>query len=129
MTAKLSEQFVATVSSNERTRKEKSIQWESLANWTWYVYTSGFFNLWKYGEGMQCVLFMIIRFIVRETWFTKIDNLEMDTTKKLLCFVEIQLALHKRLPQCNERLRGLRVIWFFLKLFIEFKDKHDSKLI
>ena len=31
----------------------------------WYVYTIGNFNLWKYGEGMD--LFMIIRYIVRET--------------------------------------------------------------
>ena len=47
-----SSQVVARVSRNEGTRKEKSIQWESFANWTWYIYTIAFFNLWKYGEGM-----------------------------------------------------------------------------
>ena len=53
-----------------------------------------FFNLWKYWEGMPYVLFKINWiFIVRETWFTKIDNHEMDTNKNILCCVEIQLAL------------------------------------
>ena len=30
-------------------------------------YTIGFFNLWKYGEGMPYVLFKIIRYFVGET--------------------------------------------------------------
>ena len=57
-----------------------------------------FFNLWKYGEGMPYVLFQIIPFSFRETWFTKISNHELDTNKNMLYFVEIQLSLLKRLP-------------------------------
>ena len=90
----------------------------------WYVYTIGNFNLWKYGEGMD--LFMIIRYIVRETWFTKIDNLELDTNKKLLCFVEIQLPLLKKLPNSVQKQRIFRVMLLFLNLFPEFKDMRNS---
>ena len=90
----------------------------------WYVYTIGNFNLWKYGEGMD--LFMIIRYIVRETWFTKIDNLELDTNKKLLCFVEIQLPLLKKLPNSVQKQRIFRVMLLFLNLFLEFKDMRNS---
>ena len=90
----------------------------------WYVYTIGNFNLWKYGEGMD--LFMIIRYIVRETWFTKIDNLELDTNKKLLCFVEIQLPLLKKLPNSVQKQRIFRVTLLFLNLFLEFKDMRNS---
>ena len=90
----------------------------------WYVYTIGNFNLWKYGEGMD--LFMIIRYIVRETWFTKIDNLELDTNKNLLCFVEIQLPLLKKLPNSVQKQRIFRVMLLFLNLFLEFKDMRNS---
>ena len=99
----LSQQIVATVSRNERTRKEKSIQWESFANWTWYVYTIGFFNLWNNEEGMPYVLFKIIRFTFRKTWFTEINNHELDTNKNMLCFDEIQLSLLKRLPNIEQK--------------------------
>ena len=84
-----------------------------------------FFNLWKYWEGMPYILFKINWiFIVRETWFTKIDNHEMDTNKNILCCVEIQLALLAP-EQCAERLRSLRVM-LFLNIFFKCKDMRNS---
>ena len=79
-----------------------------------------FFNLWKYGEGMPYVLFKIIRFIVRETWFTKNDNHEVDTNKNMLCFVEIQLSLPKRL--WNSVQKGSRVWEWCCCFWIHFSN-------
>ena len=111
----LSQQVVDIVSRNKRTRKEKSIQWESFDNWTWYINTICFFNLWKHGEGKPYFLFKIIRFIVEETWFTKINNHELDSNKKY--FVSWTVC---------RRLQSLRVMLLFLNLFLEFKDMHNS---
>ena len=71
-------------------------------------------------------LFMIIWYIVRETWFTKIDNLELDANKNFLCFIEIQLPLLKKLPNSVQKQPILRVMLLFLNLFLEFKDMRNS---
>ena len=57
-----------------------------------------FFNLWKYGKEMSKVLLKTTRFVERKTWFTKIDNYYPDIHKTMFSFVEVQLALLKRLP-------------------------------
>ena len=45
------------------------------------------------------------------------------TNKNIICFVEIHLALFKRLPNSVQKgCNSLRVMLLFLNLFIEFKD-------
>ena len=61
--------------------KGKSIQRESSTNWTWYIYTNGFFNLWKYGKEISYVLFKIIWFIIREMSSTKSITMNWIQTK------------------------------------------------
>ena len=79
-----------------------------------------FFNLWKCGEGMPYVLFKVIQFIVGETWFTKINNHELDTKNNLLCFVEIQLALLTK--RSNSVQKGCGVLEWCFCFWINFSN-------
>ena len=86
----LSQQVVATVSGNERVRQRKRAYNERVLLIEHSTVTPLFFSI--YGSMGECRIFKIIQFIVRETWFTEIDNHELDTTKT--CFALLESRLH-----------------------------------